>query len=183
MAEPKPYYGISKLSDRAKKRKEVAKERAQAKKDYQNKKSSSTAVSGTMKGKQVDTTISPNMSGIKKSERGQALFKNVKVPYKPTPKIEGNIASRVDNSDNTRIGPNMNQVNKQDAKSTLTKKEMTMMEKAKDIIGVGREATEKEKMGRALQDNARKSMGMKKGGKVYSKDGCAVRGKTKGKLY
>jgi hypothetical protein len=154
MAEPKPYYGISKLSDRAKKRKEVAKERAQAKKDYQNKKSSSTAVSGTMKGKQVDTTISPNMSGIKKSERGQASFKNVKVPYKPTPKIEGNIASRVDNSDNTRIGPNMNQ-----------------------------EATEKEKMGRALQDNARKSMGMKKGGKVYCKDGCAVRGKTKGKLY
>jgi hypothetical protein len=136
-----------------------------------------------MKGKQVDTTISPNMSGIKKSERGQASFKNVKVPYKPTPKIEGNIASRVDNSDNTRIGPNMNQVNKQDAKSTLTKKEMTMMEKAKDIIGVGREATEKEKMGRALQDNARKSMGMKKGGKVYCKDGCAVRGKTKGKLY
>ena len=64
-----------------------------------------------------------------------------------------------------------------------TKKEMTMMEKAKDIIGVGREATEKEKMGRALQDNARKSMGMKKGGKVYCKDGCAVRGKTKGKLY
>jgi hypothetical protein len=34
------------------------------------------------------------MSGIKKSERGQASFKNVKVPYMPTPKIEGNIASR-----------------------------------------------------------------------------------------
>jgi hypothetical protein len=41
----------------------------------------------------------------------------------------------------------------------------------------------KKKCGRALQDNARKSMGMKKGGKVYCKDGCAVRGKTKGKLY
>jgi hypothetical protein len=46
-------------------------------------------------------------------------------------------------------------VNKQDAKSTLTKKEMTMMEKAKDIIGVGREATEKEKMGRALEKRRR----------------------------
>ena len=162
--------------------KEEARKRARLR-SMEERQAKKTAVSGTMKGKQVDTTMGPNMSGIKKSERGQALFKNVKVPYKPTPKIEGNIATRVDNSDNTRIGPNMNQVNKQDAKSTLTKKEMTMMEKAKDIIGVGREATEKEKMGRALQDNARKSMGMKKGGKVYSKDGCAVRGKTKGKLY
>jgi hypothetical protein len=28
----------------------------------------------------------------------------------------------------------------------------------------------------------RGGMGMKKGGKVYSKDGCAVRGKTKGRM-
>ena len=56
------------------------------------------------------------------------------------------------------------------------------------------EAPKKEKFDRmqAARDQmkrARESMGMgsrfgyKKGGKVYSKDGCAVRGKTKGKLY
>jgi hypothetical protein len=176
MAEPKPYYGISKLSDRAKKRKEVAKERAQAKKDYQNKKSSSTAVSGTMKGKQVDTTISPNMSGIKKVDKN----------FKPKP-VEGPEKLTFKPSQDAKLNksnaPMPNFTPKKVDKMDAPKKEMTMMEKAKDIIGVGREATEKEKMGRALQDNARKSMGMKKGGKVYSKDGCAVRGKTKGKLY
>ena len=148
-----------------------------------NKKETTDRAPGSEGYKPTKTDIGPNMSGIKKSERGQNIFKDVKIDYKPRPKPEGNIASRVDNSDNTRIGPNMNQVNKPDTKTTPTKKEMTMMEKAKDIIGVGREATEKEKIGRALQDNARKSMGMKKGGKVYCKDGCAVRGKTKGKLY
>jgi len=56
------------------------------------------------------------------------------------------------------------------------------------------EAPKKEEFDRmqAARDQmkrARESMGMgsrfgyKKGGKVYSKDGCAVRGKTKGKLY
>jgi hypothetical protein len=78
--------------------KEEARKRARLR-SMEERQAKKTAVSGTMKGKQVDTTMGPNMSGIKKSERGQALFKNVKVPYKPTPKIEGNIASRVDNSE------------------------------------------------------------------------------------
>jgi len=147
-----------------------------------NKKETADRAPGSEGYKPTKTDIGPKMS-VDKPERGKRLFKDVKIDYKPRPKPEGNIASRVDNSDNTRIGPNMNQINKSDTKTAPTKKEMTMMEKAKDIIGVGREATEKEKMGRALQDNARKSMGMKKGGKVYCKDGCAVRGKTKGKLY
>jgi hypothetical protein len=167
MALPKPYYGKSKLS-RTKgyfERKAVS-EKSVFKiilKIIKNKKETTDRAPGSEGYKPTKTDIGPNMSGIKKSERGQNIFKDVKIDYKPRPKPEGNIASRVDNSDNTRIGPNMNQVNKQDAKSTLTKKEKTMMEKAKDIIGVGREATEKEKMGRALQDNARKSYGYEKG--------------------
>jgi hypothetical protein len=162
--------------------KEEARKRARLR-SMEERQAKKTAVSGTMQGKQVDTTMGPNMSQVNKPQRKKLIDKMPDKRVTP-PKPEGNIASRVDNSDNTRIGPNMNQVNKPDAKSTpAPKKEMTMMEKAKDIIGVGREATEKEKIGRALQDNARKSMGMKKGGKVYCKDGCAVRGKTKGKLY
>ena len=162
--------------------KEEARNRARLK-SMEKRQAKKTAAPGSEGYKPIKTDIGPNMSQVNKPERGKRLFKDVKIDYKPRPKPEGNIASRVDNSDNTRIGPNMNQINKSDTKTAPTKKEMTMMEKAKDIIGVGREATEKEKMGRALQDNARKSMGMKKGGKVYCKDGCAVRGKTKGKLY
>jgi hypothetical protein len=135
-----------------------------------------TAVPGTMKGKQVDTTIGPNMSGIKKVDKNFNP-KPVEGPEKLTFKPSQDAKLNKSNAPMPNFTPK--KVDKMDA----PKKEMTMMEKAKDIIGVGREATEKEKMGRALQDNARKSMGMKKGGKVYCKDGCAVRGKTKGKLY
>ena len=140
-----------------------------------NKKETADRAPGSEGYKPTKTDMGPNMSQVNKPERGKRLFKDVKIDYKPRPKPEGNIASRVDNSDNTRIGPN--------TKNTPTKKEMTMMEKAKDIIGVGREATEKEKMGRALQDNARKSMGMKKGGAVKHRgDGCCMKGKTKGRM-
>lgn len=39
-----------------------------------------------------------------------------------------------------------------------------------------------ERMKRERKETLNKKMGMKKGGKVYCKDGCAVRGKTRGKL-
>lgn len=176
MAEPKPYYGLSKILDKSKKRKELEKERAQAKKDYQNKKSSSTAVSGTMKDKQVDTTIGPKMSVDKKPVVKKTTTKKEETKTYQDAKLNESNAPRPNYTKDPiafRTGPQVS-----------PKKEMSTMEKAKDIIGVGREATEKEKMGRSLQDAARRSMGMKKGGSVKCKrDGCAVRGKTKGKLY
>ena len=39
-----------------------------------------------------------------------------------------------------------------------------------------------ERMKRERKETLNKKMGMKKGGKVYCKDGCAVRGKTKGRM-
>ena len=36
--------------------------------------------------------------------------------------------------------------------------------------------------GKLMKDSDHKKKKMKKGGKVYCKDGCAVRGKTRGKL-
>ena len=52
------------------------------------------------------------------------------------------------------------------------------LDKVKDVIGIGRPATKKEKMGRSLQRKAQASMGFKKGGSI---DGCAKRGFTRAK--
>jgi hypothetical protein len=133
-----------------------------------NKKETTDRAPGSEGYKPIKTDIGPKMSVDKKPA--------------PKPKKE-EVKTYQDAKLNKSNAPMPNFTPKKVDKMDAPKKEKTMMEKAKDIIGVGREATEKEKMGRALQDNARKSMGMKKGGKVYCKDGCAVRGKTKGKLY
>jgi hypothetical protein len=60
-------------------------------------------------------------------------------------------------------------------------KPKSMLDKAKDAVGMNRSATEKEQMGRDLQRNAQKSMGFKHGGSVKKCgcDGIAVRGKTR----
>ena len=78
----------------------------------------------------------------------------------------------------TNIGPNMSTVNKR--KATPKK---SLIDRAKDTAGINRPATAKEQRGRDLQRNARKSMGMKKGGMVKKcrMDGIALRGKTRAK--
>jgi len=147
--------------------KEEARKRARLR-SMEERQAKKTAAPGSEGYKPTKTDIGPKMSVVKKPA--------------PKPKKE-EVKTYQDAKLNKSNAPMPNFTPKKVDKMDAPKKEKTMMEKAKDIIGVGREATEKEKMGRALQDNARKSMGMKKGGKVYCKDGCAVRGKTKGKLY
>ena len=87
----------------------------------------------------------------------------------------GNIASRTDNSDGAKVGPNMSQVNKPDANkpdapkpdySNKTKAKTSMVDKFKSLVGADREPTAKEKLGRNQMNAARKSMGMKHGGAV-----------------
>jgi len=164
--------------------KEEARNRARLK-SMEKRQAKKTAVPGTMEGQQVDTTISPYNKPKQKRDNSLKIedenIKKLIERNKRNPKKE-EVKTYQDSKPNQSNAPSPFKPRKVE-ETAPTKKEMTMMEKAKDIIGVGREATEKEKMGRALQDNARKSMGMKKGGKVYCKDGCAVRGKTKGKLY
>tara|TARA_R100001369_G_scaffold74814_1_gene103571 strand:- start:218 stop:1174 length:957 start_codon:yes stop_codon:yes gene_type:complete len=75
-----------------------------------------------------------------------------------------------------KTGPNMGQVNlktpkpgnKSNADSPFNKPKAkkSMVDRAKKAVGIGRPATAKEQMGRDLQKNARKSMGMNMGGKV-----------------
>ena len=59
------------------------------------------------------------------------------------------------------------------------------IDKIKDVMGFGRKRTAKEDMGYELQNKARASMGMKKGGAVKSRsrsiNGIAVRGLTRAK--
>ena len=79
----------------------------------------------------------------------------------------------------TNIGPNMSTVNKPDTPP----KKKSMLDRAKNTTGINRPATAKEQRGRDQQKNARKSMGMKKGGMVKKcrMDGIALRGKTRAK--
>ena len=156
--------------------------------DFERKADQKKAVQDYFKNKNKKETTdrAPGSEGYKPTKTDIGTFKKVDKNFKPKP-VEGPEKLTFKPSQDAKLNksnaPMPNFTPKKVDKMDAPKKEMTMMEKAKDIIGVGREATEKEKMGRALQDNARKSMGMKKGGKVYCKDGCAVRGKTKGKLY
>ena len=158
--------------------KEEARKRARLR-SMEERQAKKTAVSGTMQGKQVDTTMGPNMSQVNKPQRKKLIDKMPDKRVTP-PKPEGNIASRVDNSDNTRIGPNMNQVNKPDAKSTpAPKKGEDKMEWAKNAM-------------KSAQGLLQRPTSMKKGGKVKKMakggsvkkgcDGVATKGKTKGTM-
>ena len=146
--------------------------------------------------KQLEDSGFTNLRDYMNNQKGLTRRDNASVIKKET--SPGNIASRTDNSDSSKMGPDLSKVTKTD-----TKKDMPTMDRIKDVIGIGRPATEREQMGRDLQDNARKSMGMKKGGKVHkmpngsmmkgakhgmkhggavkakSIDGIAVRGKTR----
>ena len=78
-----------------------------------------------------------------------------------------------------KIGPNMGQVNKPDAKKkpAVKKDSRSTMQK---LFGA---SEEKRAMGRNQMNRARSSMGMKKGGMVKKcrMDGIALRGKTRAK--
>jgi len=101
----------------------------------------------------------------------------------------------------TNKGPNMSAVNKPKKTVNAPKKEQTYYKSNPNKSNAPRpdytpkkpETKEKEKFDRMAaarnqQRMAQKAMGfkkggmLKKGGKVYCKDGCAVRGKTRGKL-
>ena len=95
---------------------------------------------------------------------------------KPAPKPAPKKAERAKGSEGfkptkTDIGPNMNKVNKPDAKADTR----STMEK---LFGA---SEERRQMGRDLQKKAQASMGFKKGGSVKKckRDGICVRGKTR----
>jgi hypothetical protein len=139
------------------------------------------------KNKKETADRAPGSEGYKPTKTDIGPFKKVDKNFNPKP-VEGpgklTFKPSQDAKLNKSNAPMPNFTPKKVDKMDAPKKEKTMMEKAKDIIGVGREATEKEKMGRSLQDKARKSMGMKKGGKVkkHRGDGCCMKGKTKGRM-
>ena len=68
-------------------------------------------------------------------------------------------------------------------KALTEKLQKSIIDRAKNTTGINRPATAKEQRGRDQQKNARKSMGMKKGGMVKKcrMDGIALRGKTRAK--
>jgi hypothetical protein len=115
----------------------------------------------------------------------------------------GNIGSRVDFS-NDKMGPNFNNVKKP---IKVTKKETSVETAPGDIGSVDRtkdvmeSAPDMSKVNKAVAEEkwmdpleqARRSMGFKKGGKVKAKkmagggfvtkaNGCAIRGKTRGRI-
>jgi len=127
-----------KMSDRAKAKRDQAK--------------GITAVPGTMKGEQVDTTKGPNMN------RGTKPKKETGSMPAPRPRPESKVMYE---EEALKIGPNMSKVNKPE-----------------------KEKFDRMAAARNQQRMAQKSMGFKKGGSVKRnmRDGCAVRGKTKGKM-
>jgi hypothetical protein len=139
--------------------------------------------------KPTKTDMGPNMSQVNKPERKKLIDKMPDKMVIP-PKPEGNIASRVDNSDNTRIGPNMNQVNKPDAKPA-PKKDEDKMKWARNAMKSAQGLLQRPTSPSDYKKGGKVGMGMtknkyKKGGSVSScskrADGCAVKGKTKGRM-
>lgn len=146
--------------------------------DFKKAKISSAAIAGAgagagyLGGRSSGSKSAPTKGGGGGSQRTAPKYVEPK---------GGNIASRTDNSDGSKVGPNMSQVNKPDAKSAVKKDSRSTMQK---LFGA---SEDKRAMGRNQMNAARKSMGMKKGGNVkkYKKggsiDGCAVRGHTRAK--
>ena len=149
-------------------------------------------VSGTMKGKQVDTSKAPNMSQVNKSDGTKATKATTKATTKVTKKqLEDsgftNLRDYLNNKkgltrrdskapERTNNKPEST-TKSQDAKpnksntpqpdySNKTKAKTSMMDKFKSLVGADREPTAKEKLGRNQMNAARKSMGFEKGGKV-----------------
>lgn len=162
--------------------KEEARKRARLR-SMEERQAKKTAAPGSESYKPTKTDMGPNMSRVNKPERKKLIDKMPDKMVIP-PKPEGNIASRVDNSDNTRIGPNMNQVNKPDAKPSTPepKKDEDKMKWARGAMksaqGLLQRPTTMKKGGKVKK--------MKKGGSVSScskrADGCIIKGKTKGRI-
>jgi hypothetical protein len=141
------------------------------------KKGLSGRLSNFMKGvKERKAAADKKISDRAKAKRDQVKGKAKPVP-KPAPKaVDKGGRSAAPGSQgfkptNTKMSPNMSKVNKPDVKRDKTARDA--MPKKKE------EKMDRRALGRALQRKAQASMGFKKGGKV---DGCAVRGKTKGKM-
>ena len=111
----------------------------------------------------------------KKEDERKALKPTPKPAPKPAPKPKANRATDKGGREaapgssgykptKTDMGPNMNKVNKPDAKSAPKKEEFDRMQAARDQM-----------------KRARASMGFKKGGKVRG-DGICKQGKTKGRF-
>tara|TARA_R110002020_G_scaffold470983_1_gene697318 strand:+ start:29 stop:760 length:732 start_codon:yes stop_codon:yes gene_type:complete len=90
----------------------------------------------------------------------------------PRPDYTSKRVEKKDGNKKTNIKKSVN-------KKSVNKK--STLDKVKDVIGIGRPATKKEKMGRSLQRKAQASMGFKKGGRVggCKVDGIAIRGRTR----
>ena len=149
---------------------------------------------------------------IKKQLKESYKSKRTKDKKADTKKVEPKKATRAPGSKrfkptNTKLGPNMGAVNKPKAKPVTKKKETGSMPAPRprpeskvmyeeEALKIGpnmskvnkpekkKETMDRRAMGRALQRKAQASMGFKKGGSVKRnmRDGCAVRGKTKGKM-
>jgi hypothetical protein len=128
------------------------------------------------------------IGGPKEEDMSKRISKDDKIaPNFDVPKR----ASRVDFSEMTSRGPNMGKVNKarrmpvpmKEGEYGNVNREGNPEAIGPDMGKVNKPEVEKEM---DLQDKARRSMGFKKGGKVGSAsrraDGCAMRGKTKGKI-
>jgi hypothetical protein len=139
--------------------------------------------------KQLEDSGFTNLRDYMNDKKGLTR-RDGKAPERRGDNNGGNIASRTDNSDGSKVGPNMSQVNKPDAKSTpsaaKTEDGRSTMQK---LFGA---SEEKRAMGRNMQKQAQGLMqrptsreGMKKGGAVKSRsrsiNGIAVRGLTRAK--
>ena len=139
--------------------------------------------------KQLEDSGFTNLRDYMNDKKGLTR-RDGKAPERRGDNNGGNIASRTDNSDGSKVGPNLNQVNKPDAKSTpsaaKTEDGRSTMQK---LFGA---SEEKRAMGRNMQKQAQGLMqrptsreGMKKGGAVKSRsrsiNGIAVRGLTRAK--
>ena len=155
-------------------------------------------VSGTMKGKQVDTSKAPNMNQVNKSDGTKATKATTKTPIVTKKQLEDSGFTNLRDYLNNKKGltrrdgaapertnnkpesttksqdakPNKSNAPKPDY-SNKTKAKTSMVDKFKSLVGADREPTAKEAMGRNQMNAARKSMGMKKGGNVkkYKKGG------------
>ena len=184
MVMPRKQGIIAGLKEKVAKRKQTAKERMQGKKDYKNKKSSAKAVSGTMKGKQVDTTKGPNMSKVNKP-----------AAKKPAPKKDTANLALV--KAGMKIAGGKKPANKPEKKKfdrmAAARNQQRM---AQESMGASKlePRNKDERMNLKKRGPSKPGMtGFKKGGSCKSRkgyksggmvkrDGCAMRGKTRGRM-
>ena len=130
------------------------------------------AVPGTMKGKQVDTTKGPNMSATNKPKT-----KPAPAPKKSTVKKDGKGTGLL--FDKNKLTDTFLRKEKRDLRKTKTPDSGPSPKKKEKKF-------DRMKAARNQQRAAQKSMGFKKGGKVSScskrADGCAMKGKTRGRM-